>query len=1444
MRPNLPALKDAHHKIFYFTKDLKINGVTIGRGAGNISLNTAVGASALSNNTTGSNNTAVGYAAGNTITSGSYNTFIGYNARGSAGTNTYEIAIGNNALGLGTNTTVIGTSGNTNSTTIYGALSLPDTTASTSTITGALKVAGGAGIAGTLNVGAINVSSDLTVSGNLTVNGTTTTVNSSTLTVDDKNIELGSVVSFTVSTTGTVGSITGTGPWTATITGMVSTSDLIVGSTIAATNGVGTLYGGSPTSVVVASIVSNTSITYIVTGGTTPTAGTVTNITTTGVTDTTANGGGITLRGSTDKTIIWDSTNSNWTSSENWNIATSKTYKINNIPVLTANSVLNDATHTSVTVGGYASTLNLGAVGSGTTNINTNILYVGGKTAISTATVGIEVGGGRTGNGISYIDLISDTTYTDYSARFLRNAGANSNTILSHRGTGNLIISAVEAGVIEFDTSNTERMRIDSSGKVIVGHTDTVVTGPSVTVQGTSAGFAAIRYSDTAALQSYFNHYKSRGGTVGTPVAVQSGDGLGRYTTYGYDGTNYIAATEIRSEVDGAPGTNDMPGRLIFSTTADGAAAVTERMRIDSSGNVGIGTTLPTYKLDVVATSVRIQSGTSESQIYLGPQTNAGYIYGNSTAIGIYSGTSSNNIILNKESTNLGIAFNVSNNTILQVLSTGVGIGISSNLLADLHVYSATDTSQIVQDANSALRLLTVGGVNYIQSAATVVSGSAADLAIGSMFNVSEWMRIKASSGNVLIGTATDDTTSKLQVNGTVKATAFIGDATGLTYTGASIRPSLLLDFANSKFLDQGITFTRATTATYYGYDGLLRIAASGEARFDHDPVTKESLGLLIEEARTNLLTYSEQFDNVAGWWKNGVTISSDTTTAPDGTITADKLIESLGGTLHYISYIPFLSLANKTFSSSIYLKKLSSGSARIVNMQCSDNVAYVGAISFDLDTKQIVYTSPNNANFINTTGTITEVGNGWIRCSLTTTRNNLNTDTALTYFLGTSGASVSYAGDGTSGIYIWGAQLEAGSFATSYIPTGETFASRASTGTFVGSNGLIQTATSGTARYNYNPTNLALAPKLLLEPTASNLLPYSEQFDDTGYWIAGNVTVTANATTAPDGTTTADMITDTSAASEGHIAQNISVTSNDGITRTFSCFVKAGTATNPVVWAGYFTGTNWYGSTAILNSNGTVSFSTDSNGSYTITPYPNNWYRISVTLKNTYTGATLMNCRVQSEDWGLGGVGTGNYYVWGAQLETGTSATSYIPTTTSTAQRLADVATTAPSGTTRNVDIAAMTGTNFSSWYRQDEGTMLSKFIERTVTNTSGSYRHIYGLSSPDGLSFNNLLVQNTVVSETRVSGVSQAAIYGITNSEISILSSHSYKINDFAMSNNGSSASIDSSGLVPTNISTLTIGSTLAGESNGRLNGHIAKLAYYPKRLSNAELQSITTG
>jgi hypothetical protein len=239
-------------------------------------------------------------------------------------------------------------------------------------------------------------SGNMIVAGNLTVNGTTTTINSRTLTVDDKNIELGSVLSATVSTTGTVGSITGTGPWTATVTNMTSTTGLIIGSTIAATAGGGTLFGGSPTSVVVASIVSATSITYTVTGGTTPTAGTVTNITTTGATNTTADGGGITLRGSTDKTFNWVNSTTAWTSSEDLNLLTGKVYEINGTSVLSATTLGSGVTASSLT--------SVGTIGTGTWQ-GTLIDPTYGGTGVNNGTKTITLGGNFTHTGAHTLGL-------------------------------------------------------------------------------------------------------------------------------------------------------------------------------------------------------------------------------------------------------------------------------------------------------------------------------------------------------------------------------------------------------------------------------------------------------------------------------------------------------------------------------------------------------------------------------------------------------------------------------------------------------------------------------------------------------------------------------------------------------------------------------------------------------------------------------------------------------------------------------------------------------------------------------------------------------------------------------------------------------------------------------------------------------------------------------
>jgi hypothetical protein len=139
---------------------------------------------------------------------------------------------------------------------------------------------------------------------------------------------------------------------------------------------------------------------------------------------------------------------------------------------------------------------------------------------------------------------------------------------------------------------------IDANGYVVSGATQAYSAGTIVGVMqshGTSVSIGApSAYLWTAdANGPIATMSKSRGATVGTHTVVQSGDVLGQTRYFGSDGTQFIQAAQIRADIDGTPGTNDMPGRLVFSTTADGASSPTERMRIDSAGRVGIGQVAP-----------------------------------------------------------------------------------------------------------------------------------------------------------------------------------------------------------------------------------------------------------------------------------------------------------------------------------------------------------------------------------------------------------------------------------------------------------------------------------------------------------------------------------------------------------------------------------------------------------------------------------------------------------------------------------------------------------------------------------------------------------------------------------------------------------------------------------------------------------------------------------
>lgn len=257
---------------------------------------------------------------------------------------------------------------------------------------------------------------------------------------------------------------------------------------------------------------------------------------------------------------------------------------------------------------------------------------------------------------------------------------------------------------------------------------------------------------------------------------------------------------------------------------------------------------------------------------------------------------------------------------------------------------------------------------------------------------------------------------------------------------------------------------------------------------------------------------------------------------------------------------------------------------------------------------------------------------------------------------------------------------------------------------TYVNSIGYITAATNNQPRFDYDPVTLA-CKGLLVEESKTNLILQSSAFNTT--WTATNALVSTDVTTSPDGTTNADKIIPNVGATDGRVVQSITGLTS-GIPYTFSVYAKAneltslnvvhnttGTYTNNIF--NLLTGGTTPGAGSIL----------------TCTAAGNNWYRCTITATTNTTSASFQ----------LRAVGTGNaakgLYLWGAQFENKICASSYIPTTTTTI--------------TRNADVVNVEGTNFSNFYNTNAGTW---FVRTNACNsatifTSGNFTIIANASA-----------------------------------------------------------------------------------------------------------------
>ena len=233
-------------------------------------------------------------------------------------------------------------------------------------------------------------------------------------------------------------------------------------------------------------------------------------------------------------------------------------------------------------------------------------------------------------------------------------------------------------------------------------------------------------------------------------------------------------------------------------------------------------------------------------------------------------------------------------------------------------------------------------------------------------------------------------------------------------------QPSLVLDFANSKTLDPRITFSRTSTATRMNELGLIEVVDADEARFDHkyENGVIKSLGLLVEESRTNLIRYSI-ISNVVGWSISGSTVTDNATTAPDGTNTAARIQVDPGG---YVADLSISVTAGQTYTFSFWVKSVSGSGTWGINIY-----DHGGA----------------NIGHHRTTVNITEE---WQRVSYTYTP----TGTSVNVYVSDDRDNLATISDA----YVWGAQLEQGSFKTSLIPTeGSTVTRTADNVSMVGEN-------------------------------------------------------------------------------------------------------------------------------------------------------------------------------------------------------------------------------------------------------------------------------------------------------------------------------------------------------------------------------------------------------
>lgn len=674
-------------------------------------------------------------------------------------------------------------------------------------------------------------------------------------------------------------------------------------------------------------------------------------------------------------------------------------------------------------------------------------------------------------------------------------------------------------------------------------------------------------------------------------------------------------------------------------------------------------------------------------------------------------------------------------------------------------------------------------------AAATSATNSAA--VYGGLSAVNTAVATTTTNANNAATSASNAATSATQAAASAASASAIvlGTASSLP----SIRPTLNLDFANSAVIDPRITFTRASTATYYD-------------------------GKTTAKAEENLILQSQTFDS---WTLNNSSVSSNTSVAPDSTSTADTLTASATTAFHAVVRNVSIPISGVTYQVSVYAKV---GTASLMQFFSNNGLNATDRVNFDLSAGTVTTASGAYSG-----ASIVSVGNGWYRCIIPIT--SVSTVASGIYFAITDSSTASransWAAAGTETILLWGAQVEQRSSVTAYTPT--------TTQEITNYIPVLQTAASGVARLDYDPVTFA-AKGLLIEESRTNVLLYSSTFTN-AVWAGTNITLTSNTAIAPDGTLTAANIAPTSTSGSHSFINTVSVAVSIGNTFSASIYVKP----NGYNYVGLGIGGTGYAGEVLAVFNLTTGQLTASDNAtsatvvaYSSTNVGNGWWRLSITSTATAVDATPSVRVYVSNDGtinaGGGGVpsfagnGYSGLYIWGAQFELGAFPTSHIPTTSAQVTRAADIASFS----------------TLTSWYNPSEGAFVVKYVPNDPT-PSGA-RGLFIVDDGTGTNAVGMVYTTTLkgilnIVTNNTGGGATTANSGTVN-QVNILSG-AYKVNDYAVTLNGSTVATSTTLTLPT-VTQARIGLSL--RTGLYANAAIGSITYYPKRVSNTELQALT--